>query len=65
MVTELYNLLWNFLFAGELPEVLSLIAPEVCTIITVVCICIVCAVPFFIIYGLIRAVFDFGRIGRN
>lgn len=65
MVIELYNLLWNFLFAGELPEVLSLIAPEVCTIITIVCICIVCAVPFFIIYGLIRAVFDFGRIGRN
>lgn len=64
MVVELYNLLWNFLFSGDLPATFALIAPEVCTIITIVCICIVCAVPFFIIYGLIRAVFDFGRLSR-
>lgn len=58
---ELYNLIWNFLFSGELPATIANIAEELCSIITIMGITIAVLLPICLCYGFIKWIFNFIR----
>lgn len=56
---ELYDIIWELLFTGELPTMLQNVAEEVTTILTIVGITIAVLLPISLVYGFIKWIYNF------
>lgn len=64
LFTLIYTWFQSYVFGniGTLPVVVQGIVPELCTLVSLFCLCAVIAVPCIVVVGLFRSVLGFGRL---